>query len=182
MTRNSEKEPSHEKEGNPSEVAKIFHDDDQMPQITIKPERPDTPVARKLIDELERILAPLYPVESRHGLSVDRLLEEQVDFFVARQENTPVGCGGLKFFGREYAELKRMYIRPQYQGLGLGKKILVHLEEYARTRGINILRLETGIHQQSAIGLYRRMGYQEIPPFGNYKEDPLSLFFEKYLS
>ena len=154
----------------------------ELSQITIQPERPDMPDARVLIDELESILAPLYPDESRHGLSVPRLLGERVSFFVARKGDLPVGCGGLKFFGREFAELKRMYVRPSYQGIGLGKRILNHLEAYALTRGVDIIRLETGIHQQSAIGLYRRMGYREIPPFGDYLEDPLSLFFEKLLA
>jgi GNAT superfamily N-acetyltransferase len=151
----------------------------EFSQITIRPERPDTAVARMLIDELESILDPLYPAESRHGLSVERLLEEQVAFFVARNGDMPVGCGGLKFFGNEYAELKRMYVRPDYQGLGWGKRILMHLEGFALSHEFGILRLETGIHQQNAIGLYRRMGYREIPPFGDYQKDPLSLFFEK---
>ena len=39
--------------------------------------------------------------------------------------------------------------------------------------------LETGIHQHEAIGLYERMGFQRIPPFGAYQEDPLSRFYEK---
>jgi len=151
----------------------------KLDQISIQLERPDTSDVRLLIDELESILAPLYPDESRHGLSVERLLDEEVAFFVARDKNIPVGCGGLKFFGREYAELKRMYVRPSYQRLGLGKEILKFLEAYALTRGIDIIRLETGIHQYNAVGLYKHMGYREIPPFGNYKEDPLSLFFEK---
>jgi hypothetical protein len=42
--------------------------------------------------------------------------------------------------------------------------------------------LETGIYQKEAIGLYEQAGFQRIPPFGAYKEDPLSLFFEKRIS
>jgi hypothetical protein len=44
-----------------------------------------------------------------------------------------------------------------------------------------VLRLETGIYQLEAIGLYERCGFQRIPPFGDYKADPLSVFFEKRL-
>jgi len=44
------------------------------------------------------------------------------------------------------------------------------------------LRLETGIHQKEAIGLYERMGFQSIPPFGEYVDDPLSRFFEKRIN
>ena len=74
-----------------------------------------------------------------------------------------------------------MFIRPRYRGLGLAKKMLEHLESYAREKDVKILRLETGIAQSEAIGLYERMGYQQIPPFGAYREDPLSLFYEKWI-
>ena len=57
--------------------------------------------------------------------------------------------------------------------------MLDHLAAYARERNVHLLRLETGIHQKEAIALYERMGFQTIPPFGMYKEDPLSRFFEK---
>jgi ribosomal protein S18 acetylase RimI-like enzyme len=57
--------------------------------------------------------------------------------------------------------------------------MLNHLAEYALQQGVEVLRLETGIYQLEAIGLYERFGFQCIPPFGAYKEDPLSVFFEK---
>jgi putative acetyltransferase len=79
-------------------------------------------------------------------------------------------------------ELKRMYVRPRFRGSGFGKLMVIHLADYARANGVVLLRLETGIHQREAIGLYERMGFQRIPPFGQYKADPLSLFFEKYLN
>ncbi len=43
---------------------------------------------------------------------------------------------------------------------------------------MTLLRLETGIHQHEAISLYESVGFQAIPPFGAYKEDPLSRFYE----
>ena len=145
-------------------------------------ERPDTADARMLIDELEQHLAPYYPATSRHGYSVEKLIKQGVAFFVARQDDVPAGCGGVQFFGTEYGELKRMFVRPQFRGLGLAKLILEHLEQYTREHGINLLRLETGIHQKEAIGLYERMGFKNIPPFGEYVEDPLSRFFEKRIA
>jgi putative acetyltransferase len=148
----------------------------------IVPERPDTADAQMLIAELEQHLAPYYPATSRHGYSVEKLIKQGVAFFVARQDNVPAGCGGVQFFGTEYGELKRMFVRPQFRGLGLARLMLEHLEQYTRDHGIKILRLETGIHQKEAIGLYERMGFQSIPPFGDYVEDPLSRFFEKRIT
>lgn len=150
--------------------------------IVIVKERADSPDAMQLIDELETTLAPYYPVESRHGYSVEKLLREDVAFFVLRHDETPAGCGGVQFYGTEYAELKRMYVRPRYRGFGLGKMLVNHLADYTREHGLTVLRLETGVHQDAAIGLYEHVGFQRIPPFGDYRDDPLSVFFEKTLA
>jgi ribosomal protein S18 acetylase RimI-like enzyme len=147
--------------------------------VTINQERPDTADAIALIDELEAHLAPFYPRESCHGYSVEKLIAEGVAFFLIRDNGAPVGCGGIQVYGKEYGELKRMYVRPQHRGSGFAKMMLNHLVDYARNRGIPLLRLETGIHQIAAIGLYERAGFQSIPPFGEYKPDPLSRFYEK---
>ena len=144
-------------------------------------ERPDTADAVVLITELEAQLEPLYPRSSRHGLSVERLLAEAVAFFVLRWQGTPAACGGVKLFGSEYGELKRMYVRAQYRRLGFGRLMLDHLADYTRAQGIPLLRLETGMHQHAAIGLYERVGFYRIPPFGTYTDDPLSRYFEKRL-
>jgi putative acetyltransferase len=145
----------------------------------ISPERPDSADAIALITELEAHLEPLYPRESRHGFSVEQLIAQAVAFFVLRENDVPAGCGGIQLFGTEYGELKRMYVRPHFRGLGFGKVLLDHLADYARAHGAGLLRLETGIHQAAAISLYERMGFQRIPPFGEYLDDPLSLFYEK---
>jgi GNAT superfamily N-acetyltransferase len=148
----------------------------------ITPERPDTADALALIAELEAQLEPLYPRESRHGYSVEKLIAEAVAFFLIRSDGTPAGCGGVKLFGAEYGEVKRMYVRPQYRGLGFGKLMLDHLADYAREHSVGLLRLETGVHQRAAIGLYERVGFRRIPPFGAYWEDPLSRCYEKRIA
>src|SRR5687767_11903388 len=89
--------------------------------------QPDSPDAQSLIDELESHLAALYPSESRHGYSVQKLLREGVAFFVIHHNDAPAGCGGIQLFGSDYAELKRMYVRPQFRGLGLGKAMVERL-------------------------------------------------------
>jgi putative acetyltransferase len=144
-------------------------------------ERPDTPDATALIAELEAHLEPLYPRESRHGYAVEKLIAENVAFFLVRDEGTPAGCGGIKLVGTDYGELKRMYVRPQFRGKGFGKLLVDHLAEYARRHAIELLRLETGIHQHAAIALYERMGFDRIPPFGPYTDDPVSRCYEKRL-
>ncbi|HEY0603941.1 MAG TPA: GNAT family N-acetyltransferase [Herpetosiphonaceae bacterium] len=146
---------------------------------TITRERPDTPDSTALIMELEDYLQPLYPAESQHGFSVERLLAEDVAFFLLRSNGIAASCGGIQMVDGEYAEVKRMYVRPRFRGAGFGKLMLDHLAGYARANNISLLRLETGIHQPEAIGLYERMGFYRIPPFGPYTHDPLSLHYER---
>ena len=150
--------------------------------VVIAEERPDSPDAVALIGELDDHLGALYAVESRHGFSVEKLLRDGVNFFVARDGGRPAGCGGVLLVGREYAELKRMYVRPAFRGRRIGRLILDHLVEYARQHGLRVIRLETGIHQREAIALYEARGFRKIPPFGPYRDDPVSLCYELRLS
>ncbi len=124
------------------------------------PEHPASPEATALIAELDAHLTPLYPSESRHGFSVQKLIADAVAFFVIRDNGAPAGCGGIKLFGTEYGEIKRMWVRPKFRGLGYGKLMLDHLAAYARAHDVHRLRLETGIHQHAAIRLYEREGLQ----------------------
>jgi ribosomal protein S18 acetylase RimI-like enzyme len=59
--------------------------------------------------------------------------------------------------------------------------MLDQLAAHAQQHGVTVLRLETGIHQTEAIGLYESWGFARIPPFGDYWNDPLSIFFEKHV-
>jgi len=149
-------------------------------QISIIKERPDSDDAVQLISELDaQLTSHDYPEESRHAFSIDKLIREEVAFFVMRLEGQPAGCGGVKLFGTEYGEVKRMFVRPAYRRRGLGRQILNHLADYARGQGVSVLRLETGIHQTEAIALYERYGFRRRLPFGAYKDDPMSIYFEK---
>ena len=71
-----------------------------------------------------------------------------------------------------------MFVDERRRGVGTGRKLIEHLIMFARMSGLSALRLETGIHQPEAIGLYERMGFERRAAFGDYREDPLSLFME----
>ena len=155
--------------------------------VTIRREHPGSENASGLIAELDAYLSPLYPQESQHGYSVEKLVQQRVDFFVLYHGGEPAGCGGVQFFddpqdsGGAYGELKRMYVRREYRGRGFARLLLEHLEELALEKGVTTMRLETGIHQPEAVGLYEKSGYYRIPPFGGYWDDPVSLCYEKRL-
>ena len=150
--------------------------------ITITQVPADSDDAVLLMSELDdHLLAHPYPPQSRHAYSVEKLLREGVTFFVTRSDGQPAGCGGIKLFS-DYAEVKRMFVRPIYRGKGLGKAMLNHLAAHATSNNVKVLRLETGIYEVEAIGLYEGWGFSRRPPFGEYVEDPLSVYLEKSLS
>jgi putative acetyltransferase len=153
-----------------------------MEQILIQVNDPASPAARELIERLDKYLTDLYPAESNHLLSVEELQRPNVTFLTANVDGEVAGCGAFVNQGGEYAEIKRMFVLPEFRGLKLGRRILEELENLARASGIEFARLETGVHQSEALHLYARAGYQRRGPFGDYSEDPLSIFMEKKLS
>src|SRR5262249_25931137 len=138
--------------------------------VTIAPERPDTPDAAALINELQTHLESFYPPESRHGFSVEKLIAQGGAFFVLRVDGGGGGCGGILLVRKEYGEIKRMYVRPEFRGREYGKRLIDHLAAYATSHGVTLLRLETGIHQQAAIRLYEGYGFRRGPPFPPHLE------------
>ncbi len=124
--------------------------------------------------------ASLYPAESNHMLDVETLLRPQMNFFGVLVDGDVKGCGGF-WVHDDFIEIKRVWIDPSARGLGLSRKLMTVLEDEARSKGFKIARLETGISQPEALGLYHALGYVERGPFGDYKLDPLSVFMEKTL-
>ena len=134
-----------------------------------------------MLDKLDAYCAALYPLESNHLMDIDSLMQGDVLFLVARDVGgQAVGCAVLVNRGG-YGEVKRMYVDEAGRGRGIGRKLLEQLTMFARMSGLQALKLETGIHQPEAIGLYERSGFVRIDPFGDYQPDPLSLFMEKRL-
>ena len=136
----------------------------------------------RLVSELDAFLSELYPAESNHLIDLSVVSDEQLRCVIVRDEGgAPAGCGALLFNEDGSAEIKRVYIRPEYRGRKLGEKIISAIEGIASENNFRLLQLETGIHQQPAIALYRRCGYDMCDAFPPYKSDPLSVFMRKEL-
>jgi putative acetyltransferase len=152
-----------------------------MRHVIFQVDDPASPAARELIERLDILMSSLYPAESNHLLSVEALRQPNVTFLTASVDGEVAGCGAFVNQGGEYAEIKRMFVLPEFRGLKLGRRILEEIENLARASGLELARLETGIHQSEALLLYGRAGYKPRGPFGDYSEDPLSIFMEKKL-
>ncbi|MFJ8582397.1 GNAT family N-acetyltransferase [Micromonospora sp. NPDC093277] len=106
---------------------------------------------------------------------------DDIRYLVVVAAGRAVACGGLQTLDADTSELKRMYVRPAYRGRGIARQLLAALEELAYRQGHTTVCLETGTYLPAAIGLYRSCGYQPIPVYGEYVNNPHSVCFAKHL-
>ena len=151
--------------------------------MRIEPTDPESDGARALIALSDAYMTTLYPAESNHLESASALKAPNVLFLGCFLQDQMVGCGAVKILSNDgrYGELKRVFVLESHRGKGYSKAIMEKLEGHLKSSGIALARLETGISQPEALGLYKRLGYVERAPFGAYVEDPLSVFMEKRL-
>ena len=101
---------------------------------------------------------------------------------IAYVENKPVGCGAFKKYDNNSAEIKRMFTLPESRGKGVANKILNALELWAIELKYKFFILETGQRQVEAINFYKKLKYEAIPNYGQYKNIENSLCFQKKLT
>lgn len=95
-------------------------------------------------------------------------LDDIHDVLVAYDDTAPIGCASFKRYDRDSAEVKRVFVQSNYRGTGVGRKLMESLERLARDKGYSYLILESGEPLVAAMHLYRSLGYQVIPNYGQY--------------
>ncbi len=100
-------------------------------------------------------------------------------FVVARLDGDAIGCGALTIRETDAGYIKRMWVAPNARGLGVGRRVLLALEEWARAAGLARIQLETNRALTEAQNLYRASGYSETAPFN--AEPYAHHWFEKRL-
>ncbi|MBA2405412.1 MAG: GNAT family N-acetyltransferase [Bdellovibrionales bacterium] len=146
--------------------------------ISLKKCSPFQPEVSKLIDELDAYQGTLYPPASNYHDSREILNQPNCHFIAAYEDEEICGIGAVKLFDH-YGEIKRVYVPVKARGKGIAQIIVKELENFLLQREINLIRLETGIHHLDAINLYHKLGYVRTSVFGDYTNDPLSVFMEK---
>lgn len=151
--------------------------------VNIAPCDVRSPGFAALVRHLDAEMHALYPAESNHLDSIDDLAEDGVFVIGAFDVVQQVGCGAFRRMDDDgvYGEIKRVFVEPTYRGFGVARRILTALETEMERRGIAMARLETGAADPGALALYQRSGYRPRGPFGAYRDDPHSRFFEKPL-
>ena len=157
-------------------------------EITVAQEDPRQPEMETLIFELNAFLSAQTPPEFCFQLTIDQMVSDDVVVLVARDGyDRALGCGALRIlpasWGDRWGEVKRMYVKDEAKGRGVGSRILETIEAEARTRGLTRLVLETGLQptHPGAHATYIKAGFTERGTFGDYPNSDWNVFFEKPL-
>lgn len=98
---------------------------------------------------------------------------------VAYIGGAPAGCGCWRLFDAATAEIKRMYVRPEFRRHGVACAIIAALEEHAAAAGCARYVLETGSDMPGALAFYKLQGYRIVPNYGDFVGDEICVCMEK---
>lgn len=136
------------------------------------------PEIHALLEEHLQSMHALSPRESVHALDLERLRHPSIRFWSIWDGGLLLGCGALRELDTTHGEIKSMRTPQALRGRGAGRAILNHIISVARARGYVRLSLETGTAPAfiPAQRLYASLGFTRCGPFGDYVDDPNSLF------
>ena len=135
---------------------------------------------------LEEHLSDMYatsPPESVHALDVKALKASNNTFFSGWKQQQLAGCVAIKTLDTHSAELKSMCTAKPFRGCGVASQLLLFALEHAKMKGFSSVSLETGTQDYflAARTLYKKFGFVDCGPFGNYSIDPNSHFMTRAL-
>ncbi len=130
-----------------------------------------------------RDMRAVSPPQSKHALDLDGLRRPGITFWTVWDGAALVGCGAIKALDAGHAEIKSMRVDAARRRDGIGSRLLAHALDAARADGHRRVSLETGSMPffEPARRLYAKFGFVACPPFGDYVEDPNSVFMTRPL-
>lgn len=128
----------------------------------------------KLSEEVEKEFYGIYGEEQSKYTAYNGLLHIR-DVLLLYDESTPFACGGFKEYAPKVVELKRVYVNKAYRGNGYSTYIVRKLIDRAREKGYETMILETGQKQIEAISLYKKVGFEIMENYGQYRGDSNSI-------
>ncbi len=158
-----------------------------MKEISRLQIREDDLTGKNIADLLREHLENMHeitPPESVHALDIEALRSPDITFWTAWDGEELLGCGALKELDSRSGEIKSMRTVKAHRRRGVASKILEQIIKEAQRRGYDCLNLETGVIPEfaSARALYTRYGFEYRGPFGEYIDDPNSVFMTKKLA
>jgi putative acetyltransferase len=144
---------------------------------------PRAPEAAALISAMTAEVKAVYDhkIDGAGNFKPEDVLVPRSGFVVGRVGEQAVACGGYRPLAPTVAEIKRMFVAPEFRGRGYSKEILTALERMAFENGYTTVWLETRPLQHAAIALYEQLGYERIPNYGMYEGKQECLCYGKSL-
>ena len=138
------------------------------------------PQVLALLNEHLTNMYELSPPESVHALDVSKLRGSDITFWTVWEDGDLLGCGALKELSPTHGEVKSMRTPQKMRRRGAGRAVLSHIVGVAKERTYRLLSLETGSAEAflPAQKLYESFGFTYCGPFGDYEDDPNSVFME----
>ncbi|PUA36358.1 GNAT family N-acetyltransferase [Paenibacillus elgii] len=152
-----------------------------MEMLTVQVVEPSNEHLLALIAKLDDYLYSLYPADEVFGVDLEGSDVDEVVFVLAYWDGAAAGCGAYRPLDAQAAELKRIFVDPYFRNKGIASSILSFLEQEAVRAGFTSLLLETGPMQPESIALYKKFGFIDIEPFGEYVNCLSSICMEKRL-
>jgi putative acetyltransferase len=139
----------------------------------------EDPTSEDVVALLERHLAfaqEVTPAGGVFALDLDALRAPSITFFCARADGTLVGIAALQELDADHGEIKSMHTTTEARGRGVGRAVVTHLIEVARSRGYRRVSLETGNFDafRPARALYASCGFEPCAPYGGYVDSTTS--------
>lgn len=152
------------------------------PGLTINRREYSHPDASRLIGQLQELYTRIYGGTDASPIDDGDFLPPSGALAVGYVDREPVAMGAWRRLGNGSAELKRMFVVDEYRGRGFSRAILTWLEESAVEHGTSVMMLETNENHPAAIALYRSAGYHDVPHFGFYADNPMTVSLARELS
>lgn len=149
--------------------------------VRIKVDDLRSPEVIELLRSHLQNLAAISPPESMHALGIEALKKPDITFWSVWEDDKLMGCGALKQLDSQHGELKSMRTAAAHLRMGVASRLVEHMIEEAKRRNYRRLSLETGAGTafEPAHALYDKFGFQRCGPFGDYVEDPNSVFMTR---
>jgi GNAT superfamily N-acetyltransferase len=149
--------------------------------FTLERVRYDSVLAQQLIEELQEEYVLRYGGRDETPVEPGEFEPPRGSFLLAYRDGVLVACAGMRARSESDVEVKRMFVRRPFRGRGYARELLTLVEEEARSLGYSRVLMETGGAQPEAMGLYESSGYQRIPGFGHYRNEPQNRCYAKTL-
>ena len=142
----------------------------------------DDSLARELVDRVQQEYVTRYGGPDEAVIDPAEFVPPVGLFLLAEVDGVPAGCGAWRVHEPGVAEVKRVYVAPEFRRQGLAQLLMAALEDSAAAAGHRAVVLNSGSRQPEALALYAALGYTSAPGYGVYADAPGAVFLGKQLA